>query len=90
VVISNESFDRGDLLPTAEVFAFLRRDTEHAYTAQQIHRALVTEFGFTFEQVREALDALVARGQVESKQIDWERYYRFRQRRMGFPLPGRQ
>lgn len=88
--ISGESFEKGEILPRAEVVAFLRVNVERAYTKHEVFRALITDTGSSIEQIEGALENLRAEGKVESRVIGGEAYYRFLRPPLGFRPPRRE
>lgn len=82
--ISRDSFERGSILPRAEVLAFLEAHNENAYTIDEIYRETRTTLEYSVEQLEEVLRSLVEDGWVQSKEIEGIVYYRATPRRIGF------
>jgi len=85
----SESFEGGRIVASGEVLRFLRSNPDEAYTGEEIRRALVIDTGLTMEQILVALTDLVSQRRVESKQVDWDIYYRVVRQAIGFQLPRR-
>ncbi len=86
--ISRGSFEQGNIDAPAEVWRFLRSNSENAYTIYEVYQNTVTMLGLTIDDLRAILSELVDRGRIRSKRIEGEDYFRAGDH-LGFRTPGR-
>jgi hypothetical protein len=86
VPISREEFEEGRIDFTVPIAHLLAEYPNMAFSLNEIHQMLteIESRNATLEEVEQALEALVSRERVQSKDIAGQRWYAMVQRRLGF------
>jgi Fe2+ or Zn2+ uptake regulation protein len=86
--ISRKEFESGHIGPVYLILAFLEKNKDSAFTAEEIKNGVLKmiqeNFSISLEEVVKTLEILTKEGHVESKDIGKKKWYTVKQRKIGF------
>jgi len=86
--INREEFELGHIGPIRQILAFLEKDKDSAFTAEEIRdgvlKMIQRNISLSLEEVVRALEILVKERDIESKAIGGKVWYSIKQRNIGF------
>ena len=87
--LSREEFDQRRIDLTLPIVGLLSNRPDLAFTAEDVLQILIgrSARNVTAQEVQQALEALVSRGQIEVAEIEGQQWYAYTvvERRIGFP-----